>query len=120
MTSTTSQDGSPTMRSMTRPMSARTASGRPVMALVATGSIRAASSRPTTPAFTPPSGLRTAGAVHDDAVARLHALLLRAARFEIGRRRDALSHVRGEDLERYRIQHVPRNHISVERIADEA
>ena len=35
----------------------------------------------------------------DAAVTRLHALLLRAARFEVGRRRAALSHVRGEELE---------------------
>jgi RNA polymerase sigma-70 factor (ECF subfamily) len=35
----------------------------------------------------------------DAAAARLHELLLRAARFEVGRRRAALSHVRGEELE---------------------
>ena len=34
-----------------------------------------------------------------EAVAELHALLLRAARFEVGRRRAALSHVRGEELD---------------------
>jgi RNA polymerase sigma-70 factor (ECF subfamily) len=34
----------------------------------------------------------------------LHALLLRAARFELGRRRAALSHVRGEELEDLAIQ----------------
>ena len=39
------------------------------------------------------------GAGHDQAVTRLHELLLRAARFEVGRRRAALSHVRGEELE---------------------
>src|SRR5687768_8147749 len=33
------------------------------------------------------------------AIAELHALLLRAARFEVGRRRAALSHVRGEELD---------------------
>src|SRR3954464_11872836 len=33
------------------------------------------------------------------AIARLHALLLRAARFEVGRRRAALAHVRGEELD---------------------
>jgi len=37
------------------------------------------------------------GAVHDAAVARLHALLLRAARFEVSRRRLALPHLRGGD-----------------------
>ncbi len=35
----------------------------------------------------------------DDAVARLHALLLRAARFEVSRRRAALPHLRGGDLD---------------------
>src|SRR5829696_5988848 len=34
-----------------------------------------------------------------EAVAELHALLLRAARFEVGRRRAALSYVRGEELD---------------------
>jgi RNA polymerase sigma-70 factor (ECF subfamily) len=35
----------------------------------------------------------------DEAVARLHALLLRAARFECARRRPALPHLRGNDLD---------------------
>jgi RNA polymerase sigma-70 factor (ECF subfamily) len=43
--------------------------------------------------------LRSTGAAHDDAVARLHELLLRAARFEVGRRRVTLPHVRGDALE---------------------
>ena len=43
--------------------------------------------------------LRSAGTVRDDAVARLHALLLRAARYEVGRRRPALPHLRGNELE---------------------
>jgi RNA polymerase sigma-70 factor, ECF subfamily len=34
-----------------------------------------------------------------EAIAELHELLLRAARFEVGRRRAALSHVRGEELD---------------------
>jgi RNA polymerase sigma-70 factor (ECF subfamily) len=45
------------------------------------------------------AALRGEGAERDRAVARLHALLLRAARFEVGRRRAALSHVRGEELD---------------------
>jgi RNA polymerase sigma-70 factor (ECF subfamily) len=36
---------------------------------------------------------------HDDAVARLHGLLLRAARFECARRRPTLPHLRGDDLD---------------------
>jgi RNA polymerase sigma-70 factor (ECF subfamily) len=42
--------------------------------------------------------LRAGGATRDEAVARLHALLLRGARFEVARRRPALPHVRGDDL----------------------
>ena len=34
-----------------------------------------------------------------EAIAELHALLLRAARFEVGRRRTALAYVRGEELD---------------------
>jgi RNA polymerase sigma-70 factor (ECF subfamily) len=43
--------------------------------------------------------LSASGSERDEAIADLHDLLLRAARFEIGRRREALSHVRGEELE---------------------
>jgi RNA polymerase sigma-70 factor (ECF subfamily) len=43
--------------------------------------------------------LRSDGATHDDAVARLHALLLRAAHFEVARRRPTLPHLRGDELE---------------------
>ena len=39
------------------------------------------------------------GAERDAAVSRLHALLLRAAHFELIRRRSALAQVRGEELE---------------------
>jgi RNA polymerase sigma-70 factor, ECF subfamily len=48
--------------------------------------------------------LRTTGSEHDEAVARLHELLLRAARFEVSRRRAALSHVRGEELDDLAVQ----------------
>jgi RNA polymerase sigma-70 factor (ECF subfamily) len=44
-------------------------------------------------------GLRATGREHDEAVARLHALLLRAARFECARRRPSLPHLRGNDLD---------------------
>jgi RNA polymerase sigma-70 factor (ECF subfamily) len=43
--------------------------------------------------------LRADGRERDDAVARLHALLLRAARFECARRRPVLPHLRGNDLD---------------------
>jgi len=45
------------------------------------------------------SALRGQGAARVRAVAELHALLLRAARFELNRRRAALSYVRGEELD---------------------
>jgi RNA polymerase sigma-70 factor (ECF subfamily) len=43
--------------------------------------------------------LRSEGAERDEAITELYALLLRAARFELRRRRAALSYVRGEELE---------------------
>jgi RNA polymerase sigma-70 factor, ECF subfamily len=43
--------------------------------------------------------LRGSGPAHDHAVERLHTLLLRAARFEVSRRRASLAYVRGEELE---------------------
>jgi RNA polymerase sigma-70 factor, ECF subfamily len=43
--------------------------------------------------------LRSAGGAHDAAVGRLHLLLLRAARFEVARRRPTLPHLRGNELD---------------------
>jgi RNA polymerase sigma-70 factor (ECF subfamily) len=43
--------------------------------------------------------LRADGAERDEAIARLHALLVRAARFEVGRRKRALPHIRGNELD---------------------
>jgi RNA polymerase sigma-70 factor (ECF subfamily) len=43
--------------------------------------------------------LRGEGPAREQAIAELHGLLLRAARFELGRRRAALSYVRGEELD---------------------
>ena len=43
--------------------------------------------------------LRAGGATEESAVARLHALLLRAARFEVARRRPTLPHLRGDELD---------------------
>jgi RNA polymerase sigma-70 factor (ECF subfamily) len=42
--------------------------------------------------------LRDHGPARDSAVERLHALLLRAARFEVARRRPSLPHLRGDEL----------------------
>jgi len=43
--------------------------------------------------------LRAQGLRHDQAVERLHGLLLRAARFEAARRRPTLPHLRGDELD---------------------
>src|SRR5207237_9066305 len=43
--------------------------------------------------------LQAEGAVREDAIARLHALLLKAARFEVARRKPTLPHLRGNELD---------------------
>jgi len=43
--------------------------------------------------------LRADDATGQEAIARLHALLLRAARFEVARRRPTLPHLRGDELD---------------------
>jgi RNA polymerase sigma-70 factor, ECF subfamily len=48
--------------------------------------------------------LRARGEARERAVAELHALLLRAARFEIRRRRAALPHLRGDELDDIALQ----------------
>jgi RNA polymerase sigma-70 factor, ECF subfamily len=46
-----------------------------------------------------PRSLRAAGRTGEEAVARVHALLLRAARFEVARRQPSLPHLRGDELD---------------------
>ena len=58
---------------------------------------RAASPRDESDAWL--SALRAEGAEREEAIARLHELMLKAARFELNRRRAALSQVRGEELD---------------------
>jgi RNA polymerase sigma-70 factor (ECF subfamily) len=48
--------------------------------------------------------LTSDGVERDDALTALHELLLGAARFELNRRRAALSHVRGEELDDLAVQ----------------
>jgi RNA polymerase sigma-70 factor, ECF subfamily len=50
------------------------------------------------------AALRAAGPRHDRAVAELHELLLRAARFEIARRRRSSPHLRGGDFDDLAVQ----------------
>jgi RNA polymerase sigma-70 factor (ECF subfamily) len=45
------------------------------------------------------AGLRADGRTQQLAIERLHALLVRAARFEVARRRAALPHLRGDELD---------------------
>src|SRR4051794_2054712 len=64
---------------------------------------------PETSTATPPrdpllAGLRAEGVQHEEATRELHALLLRAARFELGRRTAMLAHVRGEDRDDLALQ----------------
>jgi RNA polymerase sigma-70 factor, ECF subfamily len=59
---------------------------------------------PLVPALDPESrewlrNLRAEGPVKEAAVARLHALLMRAALFEVARRRPTLPHLRGDELD---------------------
>ena len=59
---------------------------------------------PTRSSFDPESrewlrALRADGATREEAIARLHALLMRAARFEVARRRPTLPHLRGNELD---------------------
>jgi RNA polymerase sigma-70 factor (ECF subfamily) len=63
--------------------------------------------------------LRAEDGTRDAAVARLHALLLRAARFEVGRRRVALPHVRGGDLDDLAVQAADDALLSVLRRLDD-
>jgi RNA polymerase sigma-70 factor (ECF subfamily) len=50
------------------------------------------------------AALRSPGTERDEAIGRLHELLVRAARFEVSRRRAAVSHVRGEELDDLALQ----------------
>jgi RNA polymerase sigma-70 factor, ECF subfamily len=48
--------------------------------------------------------LRSEGRARDEALARLHRLLLRAARFEVARRAPTMPHLRGNDLDDVALQ----------------
>ena len=63
--------------------------------------------------------LRADGRTRDEAVARLHALLVRAARFEVARRRAGLPHVRGNDLDDLALQAADDALVSVLRRLDD-
>ena len=63
--------------------------------------------------------LRAEGATRDDAIARLHELLLRAARFEVSRRRAGLPHLRGDDLDDLAVQAADDALVSVLRRLDD-
>jgi RNA polymerase sigma-70 factor, ECF subfamily len=65
------------------------------------------------------AALRSEGREHDDAVARLHALLLRAARFEAARRRRVLPHVPAGDLDEIAMEAADDALVSVLRRLDD-
>ena len=50
------------------------------------------------------AALSSPGPAHEEATARLHDLLLRAARFEVSRRRATLPHLRGDDFDDLALQ----------------
>jgi RNA polymerase sigma-70 factor, ECF subfamily len=86
---------------------------RPGQATVAADPVESLTSSPATATPTPLLDaesrewlrcLRADGVTRDDAVARLHALLLKAARFEVGRRRVTLPHLRGGELDDIALQ----------------
>jgi len=58
--------------------------------------------QPTTEAWI--EDLRSDGPERDEAIGQLHALLLRAARFEVHRRARAIGHLRGGDLDDLAVQ----------------
>src|SRR5688500_2422726 len=50
------------------------------------------------------AALRGSGSSREQAIAALHALLLRAARYELGRRRHTLTHVSADELDDLAVQ----------------
>jgi RNA polymerase sigma-70 factor (ECF subfamily) len=66
-----------------------------------------------------PRSLRAAGREGDEAVAWLHALLLRAARFEVARRRPSLPHLRGDELDDIAVEAADDALVSVLRRLDD-
>ena len=86
------------------------------------------STAPSTPAVPPEldvesrrllADLRADGPRRERALAELHALLLRATRFEVARRRAVLPHVRGDDLDDLAVQAADDALMSVLRRLDE-
>ncbi|HEY5661174.1 MAG TPA: sigma-70 family RNA polymerase sigma factor [Gaiellaceae bacterium] len=65
------------------------------------------------------TGLHADGRERELAVEELHALLLRAARFEVGRRRPSLPHLRGDELDEIALEAADDATLSVLRRLDE-
>jgi len=63
--------------------------------------------------------LRTVGRTKDEAIARLHALLLRAARFEIARRRVTMPYLRGDEIDDLAAEAADDAVVSVQRRLDD-
>jgi RNA polymerase sigma-70 factor (ECF subfamily) len=66
-----------------------------------------------------PRSLRAAGRTGEEAVARLHALVLRAARFEVARRTPSLPHLRGDELDDIALEAAHDAFVSVLRRLDD-
>jgi RNA polymerase sigma-70 factor, ECF subfamily len=79
------------------PVSVRAVSNR--SSVPVTAPVNGASEQPDADSMAWLAALRADGPRREEACARLHAVLLRAARFEINRRRATLPHLRGGDLD---------------------
>jgi RNA polymerase sigma-70 factor (ECF subfamily) len=66
-----------------------------------------------------PASLRAAGRTGEEAIARLHALLVRAARFEVARRRSSLPQLRGEEFDEIALEAADDALVSVLRRLDD-
>jgi RNA polymerase sigma-70 factor, ECF subfamily len=77
------------------------------------------SATPSTADDTLAADLRAEGRTQQLALERLHALLLRAARFEIARRRPSLPHLRGDELDDIALEAANDAALSVLRRLDE-
>jgi RNA polymerase sigma-70 factor, ECF subfamily len=84
--------------------SAPAVSVRPVSASRIRPELRVAARGPDAESRAWVSALQGRGPGHNEAMGRLHELLLRAARFEVNRRRATLPHLRGDDFDDLAIQ----------------
>jgi len=83
------------------------------------GVLRAAAAPPDLDSHNWVPSLKAAGRTGEDAIARLHAFLLRATRFEVARRRPNLPHLRGDELDEIALEAAGDALVSVLRRLDD-